>query len=276
MYSQSTLVHANKQDRGAHLGKWQSWRRVKMTMVSQETDWIWAFWAFFSQGKGVKSRLQCWGCMCPAPRAVTKKYGALSLFLSPTHTHTHTHTSFLSLHLPVFSPFLIISSIIKSGEKLIIFGSQCPYRCSFWHNTRGVQTKSICRDSNLLIPLANCENNHFKITPRKIWFYIFTFKLLELTTQNDPFMILCSCIIKEQGVITVGWFHYLMQHFNCHTGHFSQAVTKLGSTWPDAGTVSDFIISPSLAGLALICTMNTFTLGWLELITSANNAWDTT
>lgn len=99
MYSQSTLVHANKQDRGAHLGKWQSWRRVKMTMVSQETDWIWAFWAFFSQGKGVKSRLQCWGCMCPAPRAVTKNMGhSHSFFL--LHTHTHSHTHFLSLSSP--------------------------------------------------------------------------------------------------------------------------------------------------------------------------------
>lgn len=100
----------------------QSWHRVEMTMVSQETDWIWAqdTLGLFFPGRGVKSRLQCWGCMCPAPRAKTHNMG---------HTHTHSLLS------------LIISSIIKSGEKLIIFRSQCPCWCSFWHNTGTEQTE---------------------------------------------------------------------------------------------------------------------------------------
>lgn len=109
MYSQSTLVHANKQDRGEQLGKWQSWRRVKMTMVSQETDWIWAFWAFFSQGKGVKSRLQCWGCMCPAPGADTKNMGHSHSFCL-LHTHTLAFSLFTSLFFLPSSLYLQLSS----------------------------------------------------------------------------------------------------------------------------------------------------------------------
>ena len=111
---------------------------AQMTMVSQETDWIWAqdtlgLFFFFFPGRGVKSRLQCWGCMHPAPQGADKKYGALSLSLCLSHAHTHTHTHTPQTHALAFSLFiyafslpLIISSIIKSGEKLIIFWKSAP------------------------------------------------------------------------------------------------------------------------------------------------------
>lgn len=214
MYSQSTLVHGDKQH--------SPFRGSGRAVLRAGTEWKWQWchkkqigfglrtlWAIFFPGRGVKSRLQCWGCMCPAPRAMTKNMGH-----SFTHTHIHTHTSFLC----VFSPSLIISSIIKSVEKLIIFGSQCPYRCSFWHNIGEEQTKSICWDLNLLIPLANCENNHLKITLRKIWFIYFHFSAPEINTKWYFLWSSAVCVIKEQGVITGGWFHYSMQCFNWQWG----------------------------------------------------------
>lgn len=108
MYSQSALVHEDKQCSTAHLGgravfragtawKWQ-WCHEKQIGFGLRTLWA----SFFFPGRGVKSRLQCWGCMCPAPRAMTKNMGH-----SFTHTHSvtrrHTHALLFSLHLCLFS-----------------------------------------------------------------------------------------------------------------------------------------------------------------------------
>lgn len=232
MYSQSALVHEDKQRSTAHLGgraafragtawKWQ-WCHEKQIGFGLRTLWA----SFFSR-EGCKSRLQCWGCMCPAPRAMTKNMGhSFTHTYSVTHMHaaTHTRAYFFSLFISVFSLSLIISSIIKSGEKLIIFGSQCPCRCSFWHNTRGEQTKSICRDLNLLIPLANCENNHLKITLRKIWFIYFHFSAPRINYTEWSFSWSdAACVIKEYRVITGGlfyiWCNILIDSRAFHASH---------------------------------------------------------
>ena len=114
--------------RGWH--KWQ-WCHKKQIGFGLRT-----LWAFFFPGTGVKSRLQCWGCMHPAPQGADKKYGALSLSLSHTHTHTvdththrrHTHLLSLSSSLPFLSPSLYLQ--LSSQERnSLFFGSRCPCWC---------------------------------------------------------------------------------------------------------------------------------------------------
>lgn len=127
MYSQSALVHEDKQCSTAHLGgravfragtawKWQ-WCHEKQIGFGLRTLWASFFFSFFP-GRGVKSRLQCWGCMCPAPRAMTKNMGH-----SFTHTHSvtrrHTHALLFSLHLCLFSPSLYLQ--LSSQERNSLF-----------------------------------------------------------------------------------------------------------------------------------------------------------
>ena len=167
MSSRSTLEHEDKQQLGVSGEAAEQFLELEqMTMVSQ-TDWIWAqdtlgpLSLFFFPGWGVESRLQCWGCMYPTPRAMTKNMGH-SLHLTCIHTHTHTLTRVVfCLFISVFFSSLIISSIIKLGEKLIILGRQRPQWCSFMTQHKK-QTKSICWDLNLLMLLTNYGNNHLK------------------------------------------------------------------------------------------------------------------
>lgn len=92
MCSQSTLVHEDKQH-----GTFREVAELFSELVQSENDngvtrnrldlGSGHFGPFFFPGRGVKSRLQCWGCMCPALRAMTKNMGH-------SFTHTHMHTLF--------------------------------------------------------------------------------------------------------------------------------------------------------------------------------------
>lgn len=168
---------------------------ARMTMVSQETDWIWAqdtLGRLFFPGRGVKSRLQRWGCVYPAPRAMAKKYGALSI------ARTHTHSFFLILYV-----FLSLSLYLQlsSQERNSLFWGVSAHAAVLFDTTQE-QTKSICWDLNLLIPLSNCENNHLKMTLRKVFCTYFHFSAARLNYKKWVFAcfgrILC-CMCPERA-----------------------------------------------------------------------------
>ena len=146
--------------------------------------------------------------MHPAPQGADKKYGALSLSLCLSHAHTHTHshtvdtrTCFLSLHLCLFSPphYIFNYQVRRETHYFLEVGAHAGV--SFWHNTRGEQTKSICWDLDLLIPLANCENNHLKMTLRQIWFIYFHFSGSRdwIHQMIYLFFFFFRCVLKELG-----------------------------------------------------------------------------
>lgn len=145
MCSETTLEHEDKQHSSTF--KEVAEESAPMTMVSPEADCMWA-WDTLFPGRGVKSRLQCWQCVCvsQASRAKTKKkkkkiYGAFSA----AHTWRLFVFSF-SLSLP---HYIFNYQVRREAHYL---GESVPMLLFYWQQKC---TKSICGDLNLLMPLGN-------------------------------------------------------------------------------------------------------------------------
>lgn len=147
MCSETTLEHEDKQHSSTF--KEVAEESAPMTMVSPEADCMWA-WDTFFPGRGVKSRLQCWQCVCVCARVPglqgknqkkKKKYGAFSA----AHTRWLFVFSF-SLSLP---HYIFNYQVRREAHYL---GESVPMLLFYWQQK---WTKSICGDLNLLMPLGN-------------------------------------------------------------------------------------------------------------------------
>lgn len=140
-----------------------------MTMVSQETDWIWAWdtlghpFFFFVQGGAQKVGYNAGGVCTQPPGHWPKKYGAPFLSLSHTHTHSRLLSASHLLSFLSLPPSLLLQ--LSSQERNSLFWG-VNARAAAPFDTTQEQTKSICWDLNLLIPLANCGNNHLEMAQR--------------------------------------------------------------------------------------------------------------
>lgn len=125
------------------------------------------FSVFLLRGRGAESRLKCWRGVCtiappptatPSLMAMTKKYGApllcrsLSLSITPPPPHHHHH------HNPT-PPHYVFNYQVRRETH---YFRESLAELLFPFDTTQEPTKSICWDSDLLMPLANCGNNHIE------------------------------------------------------------------------------------------------------------------
>lgn len=134
----------------AHLGKWQ--RRPHQWQQCHEKQigcGLGTLWALFFPGRGVKSRLQHWGCVCvPGPQGNYKKIWG-----------TFCRSDTVALCLFFLSHYIFNYQVRREAHYL---GEPDPMRLFFFWQQNW--TTAICGALDLLMPIANCVwgGNHFK------------------------------------------------------------------------------------------------------------------